>query len=153
MTAPTPPTTPAATGPHAAGKSTIHGLQALRFLAAAIVVVTHVLNREVNLYHPYPVPRAPWMEAGVDIFFVISGFIMVYIIKPETTPGAFWLQRFTRIAPFYWVATIIGFLGGLVAPDYFFGHQGWSLCAQEHGVHAARGPTNGRIRWCRPAGR
>ena len=127
--APTP-VTAASTGPGGGGKSTIHGLQALRFFAAAIVVITHVLNREVNLYHPYPLPRAPWMESGVDIFFVISGFIMVYIIKPTTTPGAFWLQRFTRIAPFYWVATLIAFAGGLVAPDYFFGRQGWLYALQ-----------------------
>lgn len=109
--------------PHPGGKSTIHGLQALRFIAAAMVVITHVLNREVNLYHPYPLPRAPWMEAGVDIFFVISGFIMVYIIKPETKAGAFWLQRFTRIVPLYWIATLVAYLGCVLAPDWFFGHQ------------------------------
>jgi len=109
--------------PHPGGKSTIYGLQALRFIAAAMVVVTHALNREVNLYHPYPIPRAPWMEAGVDIFFVISGFIMVYILKPETKPGAFWLQRFTRIVPLYWAATLVAYLGCVLAPDWFFGHQ------------------------------
>jgi exopolysaccharide production protein ExoZ len=109
--------------PHPGGKTTIYGLQALRFWAAAMVVVTHVLNREVNLYHPYPLPRAPWMESGVDIFFVISGFIMVYILKPDTKPGAFWLQRFTRIAPLYWLATAIAFVGGLVLPEWFFGRQ------------------------------
>ena len=106
-------------------KPTIFGLQGLRFFAAAIVVITHTLNREVNLYHPFPIPRAPWMESGVDIFFVISGFIMVYIIKPETTPGRFWLQRFTRIVPLYWIATIVAYVGCLVAPEWFFGHQGW----------------------------
>ena len=111
--------------PHPAGKATIFGLQGLRFIAAAMVVVTHVLNREVNLYHPFPLPRAPWMEAGVDIFFVISGFIMVYIMRPDTRPGAFWLQRFTRIAPLYWVATAVAFFGGLVLPAWFFGRQGW----------------------------
>ncbi len=105
------------------GKATIFGLQGLRFWAAAMVVVTHVLNREVNLYHPYPLPRAPWMESGVDIFFVISGFIMVHILRSDTRPGLFWLQRFTRIAPLYWIATLVAFLGGLVLPDWFFGRQ------------------------------
>ncbi|HVW94054.1 MAG TPA: acyltransferase [Devosia sp.] len=107
--------------PHPAGKSTIFGLQALRFWAAAMVVVTHALNREVNAYHPFPLPRAPWMESGVDIFFVISGFIMVYILRPESRAGDFWLQRFTRIVPLYWLATLVAFLGGLVLPDWFFG--------------------------------
>jgi len=61
------------------------------------------------------------MESGVDIFFVISGFIMVYILKPDSRPGDFWLQRFTRIVPLYWLATIIAIVGGLTAPDWFFG--------------------------------
>jgi exopolysaccharide production protein ExoZ len=107
--------------PHPGGKSTIFGLQALRFWAAAMVVVTHALNREVVLYNPPPLPRQPWMESGVDIFFVISGFIMVYILKPESRAGDFWLQRFTRIVPLYWLATIIAVVGGLLAPDWFFG--------------------------------
>jgi len=106
-------------------EQTLLGVQGLRFFAAAIVVITHVLNREVTLYHPAPLPRAPWMESGVDIFFIISGFIMVHIIKPETTPGRFWLQRFTRIVPLYWIATIVAYVGCLLAPDWFFGHQGW----------------------------
>ncbi len=110
--------------PHPAGKETIFGLQGLRFVAAAMVVMTHALNREVWLYQAAaPLPRAAWMEAGVDIFFVISGFIMVYIIKPETQPGAFWLQRFTRIAPLYWLATAIAFVGGMLLPEWFFGRQ------------------------------
>ena len=96
--------------PHPGGKATIFGVQALRFVAAAMVVVTHALNREVTLYSNPPLPRAPWMEAGVDIFFVISGFIMVYILKPDTRPGAFWLQRFTRIVPLYWFATAVALL-------------------------------------------
>jgi exopolysaccharide production protein ExoZ len=112
--------------PHPAGRATIFGLQALRFIAAALVVMTHTLNREFVLYPHPPVPHGDWMQAGVDIFFVISGFIMVYIVRPETRPGPFWLQRFTRIAPLYWVATAVAFLGGLALPEWFFGqHDLW----------------------------
>jgi len=113
--------------PHPNGKVTIFGLQALRFIAAAMVVVTHALNREVVLFNPAPMPRQPWTEGGVDIFFVISGFIMVYILKPDSKAGAFWLQRFTRIAPLYWVATAVAFAGGLLLPDWFFGRQDWGF--------------------------
>ncbi|HTJ56488.1 MAG TPA: acyltransferase [Devosiaceae bacterium] len=116
---------PALRDPHADGKGTLYGVQALRFIAAALVVITHALNREVVLFHPAPLPRAPWMEAGVDIFFVISGFIMVHILTADSKPGAFWLQRFTRIAPLYWLATAIAFIGGLVAPEWFFGRADW----------------------------
>jgi len=110
--------------PHPGGKATIFGVQALRFIAAALVVVTHAINREITLYSNPPLHKQDWMQAGVDIFFVISGFIMVYIIKPETQAGPFWLQRFTRIVPLYWVATAVAFFGCLWAPDWFFGHQG-----------------------------
>jgi len=113
--------------PHTAAPTkadnTLYGLQALRFLAALMVVVTHVLNRTVTAYPQAAVPSHQFLEAGVDIFFVISGFIMVHIIRPDSRPGAFWLQRFTRIAPLYWLATIIAFFGGLWAPHYFYGTQ------------------------------
>ena len=116
--------------PHPNGKPTIFGVQALRFIAAAMVVVTHALNREIVVYRPPPMPRQGWMESGVDIFFVISGFIMVYILKPDSRPLAFWLQRFTRIAPLYWVATIIAFFGGLVLPEWFLGHYDFGFAVQ-----------------------
>ena len=110
-------------------RDTIFGLQGLRFFAAAMVVVTHVLNRTVVLY-PGAMPRQPFLESGVDIFFVISGFIMVYILKPNARPLEFWLQRFTRIAPLYWLFTVIAFLGGFVAPDWFFGTPSLSYAVQ-----------------------
>jgi peptidoglycan/LPS O-acetylase OafA/YrhL len=128
--------------PHPAGRKTIFGLQALRFIAAAMVVMTHTLNREFVLYARPPIPHADWMQAGVDIFFVISGFIMVYIVKPETRPGPFWLQRFTRIAPLYWLATAVAFLGGLVLPEWFFGQHGvWF--ALRSALFLPMGPTTG----------
>lgn len=50
----------------------------------------------------------PW-GAGVDLFFVISGFIMVYASRRLfATPGArgaFLNRRLARIIPLYWVAT------------------------------------------------
>jgi exopolysaccharide production protein ExoZ len=59
----------------------------------------------------------PW-GAGVDLFFVISGFIMVYSSeKLFAAPGGakvFVLRRLTRIAPLYWCATAL-LLGKMVA--------------------------------------
>jgi exopolysaccharide production protein ExoZ len=111
--------------PHPRGKSTIFGVQALRFLAAVLVVILHALNQEIT-FKVHPLPSQQWMQGGVDIFFVISGFIMVYIVKPDTRPGTFWLQRFTRIAPLYWIATAVAYVGGIVAPAWFFGpHSAW----------------------------
>lgn len=43
---------------------------------------------------------------GVDIFFVLSGFIMVYISKPTDTPVNFFKNRFRRVVPLYWFFTL-----------------------------------------------
>jgi exopolysaccharide production protein ExoZ len=45
-------------------------------------------------------------HCGVHIFFVISGFVMVYSTfstTPAMSPSAFLLRRFFRIYPIYWV--------------------------------------------------
>ncbi len=45
--------------------------------------------------------------AGVDIFFVISGFVLWTAAEGAAiTPGAFLKARFTRVAPLYWLATL-----------------------------------------------
>ena len=46
-------------------------------------------------------------QAGVDVFFVISGFIMWTVTSTETAPHVFLLRRVIRIVPLYWVATVI----------------------------------------------
>jgi peptidoglycan/LPS O-acetylase OafA/YrhL len=109
-------------------KPTIYAVQALRFIAATAVVALHVFNRR-GLYEVW-IPDPQWLQAGVDVFFVISGFIMAYIIGPETQAAAFWLQRFTRIAPLYWIATLVAFVGGLILPDWFFGSSSVSFALQ-----------------------
>ncbi len=61
----------------------------------------------------------PWM-AGVDIFFVVSGFIMVHASgKLFGRPGAaklFLERRIARIVPLYWAATTLFLLIGLAVP-------------------------------------
>ena len=44
--------------------------------------------------------------AGVDVFFVISGFIMVHVSQRETTPRLFLLARARRVVPLYWLASL-----------------------------------------------
>lgn len=76
----------------------IWSLQYLRAVAAIGVVIYHQLERDFFL--------APLGEMGVDIFFVISGFIMFALTERRPiTPGAFLIDRVTRIVPLYWIAT------------------------------------------------
>jgi exopolysaccharide production protein ExoZ len=70
-------------------------IQYLRALAALAVVAFHS-------------ERAfPLGQAGVDIFFVISGFIMWMVTTKSTGPGVFLWHRLIRILPMYWVATLL----------------------------------------------
>lgn len=90
-------------------------IQALRLLAALAVVVGHAeifaywLGRSLGV----DVPRAPIGlpgGAGVDLFFVISGFVMV--LSSERLFGMaggralFLKRRLIRIVPPYWLATL-----------------------------------------------
>jgi exopolysaccharide production protein ExoZ len=82
----------------------LSNIQVLRAVAAYMVVVTHVSDL-VLAYSGYD-PQLLFLWAGVDIFFVISGFIMVFIVsgRPLDAP-AFWGNRLVRIVPLYWLAT------------------------------------------------
>ncbi len=90
------------------GASHFEGIQALRFIAALLVVCTHAtLHLSERLLPGYPLwnPGA----SGVDVFFVISGFVMVASSRDliERPDGAtvFLTRRLIRIVPLYWAAT------------------------------------------------
>jgi exopolysaccharide production protein ExoZ len=89
----------------------INNLQILRAFAALSVIFVHIdlfLKKE-NL--------SPFGWAAVDIFFVISGFIMVYTTDGKAIrPFEFLCQRIIRIVPLYWLLTSGVFGLALVAP-------------------------------------
>ena len=59
-------------------------------------------------------------QAGVDLFFVISGFVMVLVTSSrEHTAGDFLLSRATRIVPVYWFYTFACWILLLAAPRLF----------------------------------
>jgi exopolysaccharide production protein ExoZ len=54
---------------------------------------------------------------GVDIFFVISGFIMVYTTQSHHVgPFSFFVNRVVRIVPIYWLLTLAVFTLAVIAP-------------------------------------
>lgn len=55
--------------------------------------------------------------AGVDVFFVISGFIMFYTtVDRPVSPAQFYLRRLIRIVPPYFAFTTLAFLIARIAP-------------------------------------
>ena len=84
----------------------LKSIQFLRAIAAYGVVLFHTSRFLRGNQTTVDVPDIVVGAAGVDLFFVISGFVMVYVAKPHDTPGQFMLRRFIRIAPLYWLATL-----------------------------------------------
>lgn len=82
----------------------IRPIQYLRAVAAMSIVWLHAVYGL-----PSAVERlgAPYFGAsGVDLFFVISGFIMVTVAMwSDVSPGRFFCMRLVRIVPLYWLAT------------------------------------------------
>jgi exopolysaccharide production protein ExoZ len=74
-------------------------IQYLRAVAAIAVVIFHIgLVLHLNL---------AFGAAGVDLFFVISGFIMWMVTRQrKATPLKFIRKRLLRIVPLYWLVTI-----------------------------------------------
>lgn len=78
-------------------------IQILRGLAALMVVTYHLPAALGMLDLDIPV-----LNSGVDLFFVISGFVMVLSTENRRPDHrAFLMQRFTRVVPFYWVMTFL----------------------------------------------
>ena len=92
----------------------IAAIQYLRAVAALNVVLLHA-TREAGL------PLWWFGSTGVDIFFVLSGFLMVAITDDRSRPGPFVVDRLLRIVPLYWLATaawlLLRLLLGGPAPD------------------------------------
>jgi exopolysaccharide production protein ExoZ len=85
----------------------LYGVQYLRAVAAIGVVIFHAAERSGGHF----VIGA----AGVDVFFVVSGFIMWTISQRRpVSPLDFFRGRLRRIVPAYWLATAAMVLGGMV---------------------------------------
>lgn len=88
----------------------INNLQALRAFAALNVLLFHCFVL-ANTYGFKPKLLSfleGWGTNGVDIFFVISGFVMVFIqSRSPKTPTEFFRNRIERIVPLYWSITLL----------------------------------------------
>jgi exopolysaccharide production protein ExoZ len=88
------------------------GIQILRGLAASLVLIHHVLEESQPLFGGnIPPPLVVLGASGVDLFFVISGFIMYYTNRDrfgrDGAPTDFFVRRLIRIVPLYWLCTLV----------------------------------------------
>ena len=101
--------------PRPAARPLIANLQLLRGIAALMIVFVHLWPLLTPLDANTQLPHA--FHAGVDIFFVISGFIMVHVTTArDMSAGRFALDRIVRIVPVYWLFCLIIFAAAWLLP-------------------------------------
>lgn len=104
----------------------VPGLDLLRFFAACIVMIFHlafwswafptgqvaIASHGVANFQSWTT-LAPFGWAGVQIFFVISGFVIV-VSAERSSPYKFFVSRFTRLVPAVWVCATVTLLAWLL---------------------------------------
>lgn len=104
-----------------------HGFGTIRFLLAAVVVISHIelLCSRFNLNHHYDIGTiAESGRVAVSFFFVLSGFLITYLLLKERTEtgnihvGKFYMRRILRIWPMYFLILLLAFfVVPLLVPD------------------------------------
>jgi exopolysaccharide production protein ExoZ len=99
----------------------LDGLQALRGVAATMVVVDHAMRAAILQGHAF-VGLEDFAgtvgRMGVNIFFILSGFIMTYTTRdtaalpPAVRARTFVSRRVLRLVPLYWLATAVTLVVG-----------------------------------------
>jgi exopolysaccharide production protein ExoZ len=89
-------------------------LQQLRAIAALMVVLQHAR------FPHYPLWKGDSFGLlGVDLFFVISGFVIYWVTRRETSFRRYLLRRIVRIVPLYWMLTLLMAATVLLVPQLF----------------------------------
>lgn len=99
-------------------------IQSLRGIAVLLVVIVHLRQFELRFFGDMTVLPA-WtghFQCGVDLFFVISGYVMVAIShgRKDSVPRAshFLARRALRILPLYWTVTLFVAAIALLLPQF-----------------------------------
>jgi exopolysaccharide production protein ExoZ len=113
----------------------IHSLQAIRAIAAWLVIIDHAVVELSRNQPQYLLTHIAWAlgSSGVYVFFVISGFIMVHICWDSFgrygASSDFLRRRLIRIMPLYWLATIAALAYHRVSGTHS-AHAGWHELAR-----------------------
>ena len=94
------------------GRGRYHQIDFLRALACGMVVVFHYAYRgQLDGWVPFPgpdwlVPIAKFGYMGVQLFFAISGFVII-LSAENATPRRFVASRAARLFPAFWAAIVL----------------------------------------------
>jgi peptidoglycan/LPS O-acetylase OafA/YrhL len=86
-------------------------IDALRGVAAMAVVLFHLTTRYMELFSFKSPPSFSFVYGhfGVNLFFIISGFVIFMTLEKTARPFDFVVSRFSRLFPVYWVAIFVTF--------------------------------------------
>ena len=94
-------------------KNHIRNLDTFRAIAAIIVAIGHIELFRQNAFGTTAFKYMPSGHIGVILFFVISGFLITYLLLKEKEQYGkislkdFWLRRIFRIWPVYYLVLLI----------------------------------------------
>lgn len=95
--------------------SRLYAIDLLRFVAAVSVVIFHYTFFGYNSYHLNPIeyeyfePITKYFYLGVELFFVISGYVVLMSAYGKTIKQ-FFISRVVRLYPMFWIACTVTFL-------------------------------------------
>jgi peptidoglycan/LPS O-acetylase OafA/YrhL len=92
-------------------KRRLTGIDSLRGIAAMLVVLFHYTTRYDELFQHTAAPAfaVPWGHLGVNLFFMISGFVIFMTLERTSHSMDFVVSRFSRLYPAFWAAVIVTF--------------------------------------------
>lgn len=103
-----------------------YNIQLLRFIAAFNILLYHLFATTFTLKHGIDYSYTSFLfyhgRAGVDLFFIISGFIMAFTTENtfnnKSNALSFFIKRVSRIYPPYLFFTVLVFCVFLIKPDW-----------------------------------
>ncbi|WDH79442.1 acyltransferase [Microbacterium esteraromaticum] len=89
-------------------------LDGLRGIAALLVLLSHYTGAHNSYFpnDPQPMIDVWWGAFGVQLFFLVSGFVILMSAEAAQRPSDFVISRFSRLYPTYWIALAIGVIIG-----------------------------------------
>src|SRR4051812_23307274 len=99
----------------ASGRTHLDSLTGLRWMAALLVFFLHIQSHQAFL--PTGGLGATWLthamaagRSGVSFFYILSGFVLAWSVRPTDTRRAFWWRRLAKVYPNHFVTFFVALL-------------------------------------------